>query len=193
MFDGPSIGGHLRQACEGEEPLNDDGEVGVFFRVRTGRGSASEQRRSAADASGDGSRHFAVDGSESAADGSWRTAAIESCDVGPGAAAFHDALASGSGIEDRATEAQARSHGMQRDVPERAIGILAGAEMSSGFIRDHADRRPMRLLFQVPEVSASGYRIRPKRPDSTRAVANRAATSFFSRMWPSRRAFAVGL
>ena len=45
--------------------------------------------------------------------------------------------------------------------------------MSFGFIRDHADRWPIRLTCRVLEVCASGYHAWHHRPESARARANR--------------------
>ena len=59
--------------------------------------------------------------------------------------------------------------------------------MSFRFIRDHADRWPIRLMWRVIEVSASGYYAWRSRPESARAASNRTLLADVRRLHAEHR------
>ena len=59
--------------------------------------------------------------------------------------------------------------------------------MSFRFIRDHADRWPIRLMCRVLEVSASGYYAWRSRPESARTAANRTLLADVRRLHAEHR------
>ena len=59
--------------------------------------------------------------------------------------------------------------------------------MSFRFIRDHADRWPIRLMCRVIEVSASGYYAWRSRPESARAALNRTLLADVRRLHAEHR------
>jgi hypothetical protein len=59
--------------------------------------------------------------------------------------------------------------------------------MSFRFIRDHADRWPIRLMCRVLEVSASGYYAWRSRPESSRAASNRTLLADVRRLHAEHR------
>ena len=59
--------------------------------------------------------------------------------------------------------------------------------MSFRFIRDHADRWPIRLVCRVLEVSVSGYYAWRSRPESARTASNRALLADVRRLHAEHR------
>ena len=81
---------------------------------------------------------------------------------------------------------------VERDVPKKSDRHLrGGAGMSFAFIRDHADRWPVRLMCRILDVSTGGCHAWRGRPDSARAcrpcTRRRRASSPCRASWPLRQ------